>query len=143
MLPYDEVYSKVPEAREFGNDIDVWSLEKGYIIQYPISAGKDWNAVMSHYRDEPVTDVEDNCDMAEMRAYYKDVDPRLKKILDLVPSSKRWPLMITGPLESWSSPQKNVVLMGDAAHSMVNHLAQGAATAMVCFMTPIFLGSRS
>ena len=25
---------------------------------------------------------------------------------------------------------KNVVLMGDAAHSMVNHMAQGAATAM-------------
>jgi len=130
VMPYDEVYKRVPEAREFGNDIDVWSLEKGYIIQYPISAGKDWNAVMSHYRAEPITDVEDNCDMAEMREYYKDVDPRLKKILDIVPSSKRWPLLITGPLESWSSPQKNVVLMGDAAHSMVNHLAQGAATAM-------------
>jgi salicylate hydroxylase len=38
--------------------------------------------------------------------------------------------MVTGPLKSWSSPQKNVVLMGDAAHSMVNHMAQGAATAM-------------
>lgn len=38
--------------------------------------------------------------------------------------------MVTGPMESWSSRQKNVVLMGDAAHSMVNHMAQGAATAM-------------
>lgn len=38
--------------------------------------------------------------------------------------------MVTGPMESWSSPQKNVVLMGDAAHSMVNHMAQGAATSM-------------
>lgn len=38
--------------------------------------------------------------------------------------------MVTGPLESWSSPQKNVVLIGDAAHSMVNHMAQGAATSM-------------
>lgn len=38
--------------------------------------------------------------------------------------------MVTGPLETWSSPQKNVVLMGDAAHSMVNHMAQGAATSM-------------
>ncbi|GAW23677.1 hypothetical protein ANO14919_132520 [Xylariales sp. No.14919] len=32
--------------------------------------------------------------------------------------------------KTWSSPRKNVVLMGDAAHSMVNHMAQGAATAM-------------
>lgn len=38
--------------------------------------------------------------------------------------------MVTGPLKSWSSQRKNVVLMGDAAHSMVNHMAQGAATAM-------------
>lgn len=42
----------------------------------------------------------------------------------------RWPLMVTGPLESWSSRQKNVVMIGDAAHSMVNHMAQGAATSM-------------
>lgn len=38
--------------------------------------------------------------------------------------------MVTGPLKSWSSSRKNVVLMGDAAHSMTNHMAQGAATAM-------------
>jgi salicylate hydroxylase len=38
--------------------------------------------------------------------------------------------MVTGPMKSWSSPRKNVVLMGDAAHSMVNHMAQGAATSM-------------
>lgn len=130
VLPYEYVYEQVPEAREFGNDIDVWSLDQGYIIQYPISAGREWNAVMSHYRDQPVTDVEKDCDMSEMVEYYKDLDPRILKILKLVPSSKRWPLLITGPLESWSSPQKNVVLMGDSAHSMVNHLAQGAATSM-------------
>ena len=39
-------------------------------------------------------------------------------------------MLVTGPLESWSSKEKNVVLMGDAAHSMTNHMAQGAATSM-------------
>lgn len=130
VMPYEELYKKVPEAKEFGNAIDVWSAEKGYIITYPISAGRDWNTVLSHYRDGPVTDVEENVDMDEVRGYFKDIDPRLKKIIDAIPTTKRWPLLITGPLESWSSPQKNVVLMGDAAHSMVNHLAQGAATSM-------------
>lgn len=130
IIPYQEVWDKVPESKAFGNDIDVWSVEKGYAITYPISAGRDWNTVLSHYRDGPVTDVEENVDMREVREYFKDIDPRLKKIIDIIPSTKRWPLLITGPLESWSSPQKNVVLMGDAAHSMVNHLAQGAATSM-------------
>ena len=130
VIPYQEVWDKVPESREFGNAIDVWSVEKGYVITYPISAGRDWNTVLSHYRDSPVTDVEEDVDMAEVREYFKDIDPRLKKIIDIIPSTKRWPLLITGPLESWSSPKKNVVLMGDAAHSMQNHLAQGAATSM-------------
>lgn len=131
VMPYEEVYAKVPEARSlFGNAIDVWSLEKGYVITYPISAGKDWNTVLSHHRASPVTDVETDVDISELRDFYKDVDPRLKKVIDLIPDSKRWPLLVTGPLKSWSSPQKNVVLMGDAAHSMVNHLAQGAATSM-------------
>lgn len=130
VMPYKELYSRVPEARHFGNAIDIWMLEKGYVIMYPIAAGRDWNAVLSHHRDQPVTQVEEVVDMAEVRDFYRDVDPRLKKIIDVIPSTKRWPLLITGPLPSWSSPQKNVVLMGDAAHSMVNHLAQGAATSM-------------
>ena len=130
VIPYEEVWQKVPESREFGNDIDVWSVEQGYVIAYPISAGRDWNTVLSHFRDGPVTDVEEDVDMDEVRDYFKDIDPRIKKIIDIIPNTKRWPLLITGPLESWSSPQKNVVLMGDAAHSMQNHLAQGAATSM-------------
>ena len=130
VMPYQELWEQVPEAKEFGNAIDVWSVEKGYVITYPISAGRDWNTVLSHFRDGPVEDVEEDVDMSEVREYFKDVDPRLKKIIDVIPSTKRWPLLITGPLNSWSSPQKNVVLMGDAAHSMVNHLAQGAATSM-------------
>lgn len=130
VIPYEELWQNVPESREFGNNIDVWSIEKGYVITYPISAGRDWNTVLSHYRDKPVTDVEEDVDLNEVRDYYKDMDPRIKKIIDYIPNTKRWPLLITGPLESWSSPKKNVVLMGDAAHSMVNHLAQGAATSM-------------
>ncbi|GME62683.1 Monooxygenase FAD-binding protein [Neofusicoccum parvum] len=109
--------------------MEVWMAHKSYIISYPISNGKDFNMVMNHEADHPVTDVED-VDMSEVREYYKDWDPRIKRVIDMVPSVQRWPLLVTGPLESWSSPQKNVVLMGDAAHSMVNHMAQGAATSM-------------
>jgi salicylate hydroxylase len=109
--------------------MDIWMSPRGYIISYPISDGKDFNMVVSHHRPEPVWDVED-VDIADFRASYKDYDPRIKRVLDMVTHTRRWPLLVTGPLETWSSPQKNVVLMGDAAHSMVNHMAQGAATSM-------------
>jgi salicylate hydroxylase len=130
IIPYEEVFAKVPEARDLlGNAIDVWGSSGGYCITYPISAGKDLNLVLSHHRPDYVEDVQE-VDMNELRDFYKDYDPIIKKVIDLVPSSLRWPLLVTGPLESWSSPTKNVVLMGDAAHSMVNHMAQGAATSM-------------
>lgn len=129
VIPYTEVFAKVPEARTFlRNSIDVWGCDNGYVIGYPISGGQEFNLVLSHHRDNYVEDVEE-VDMDEFRAFGKGFHPIVQKIINICPYSKRWPLMVT-ELKSWSSPQKNVVLMGDAAHSMVNHMAQGAATAM-------------
>jgi len=130
IVPYSKIRAD-PELKGLVEKLtmEVWMGDKSYIISYPISAGKDFNMVLSHHRDTLVDDVQE-VDMDELRATYKDYDPRIKKIVDMVPTAKRWPLLVTGPLETWSSPEKNVVLMGDAAHSMVNHMAQGAATSM-------------
>ncbi len=109
--------------------MEVWMSDKSYIITYPISAGKDFNLVLSHHVDHLVEKVEE-IDMKDLRKQYENYDPRIKRIVDMIPEAQRWPLLVTGPLKSWSSPMKNVVLLGDAAHSMVNHMAQGAATSM-------------
>ncbi|KAI1621082.1 salicylate hydroxylase [Exophiala viscosa] len=130
IVSYDQI-RKDPVAKELAEKLtmEVWMSDKAYIISYPISHGTQFNMVLSHHRDHLVDDVED-IDMQEFRDTYKDFDPRIKRIVDIVPSARRWPLLVTGPLETWSIPEKNVVLMGDAAHSMVNHMAQGAATSM-------------
>ena len=130
IVPYSQIRDD-PIARELITKLtmEVWMSDKAYIISYPMSAGKDFNMVLSHHRDRPVLDVED-IDMNDLRDVYKDFDPRIKRIVDMVPTARRWPLLVTGPLKTWSTPEKNVVLMGDAAHSMVNHMAQGAATSM-------------
>jgi len=67
--------------------------------------------VLSHHVDRLVDDVEE-IDMNEFRDLYKDFDPRIKRIIDMVPTAKRWPLLVTGPLKSWSNEKKNIVLMG-------------------------------
>lgn len=86
--------------------------------------------VLSHFRDPPVSSVQE-VPVAEVRNEYKDYDPKIKRIVDMIePPVSRWPLLVTGPLDSWSNSEKNAVLLGDAAHSMVNHMAQGAATSM-------------
>ncbi|KAL2002651.1 hypothetical protein VTN02DRAFT_6321 [Thermoascus thermophilus] len=131
IVPYEQI-RKDPVAKEIIEKLtmEVWMAPNAYIITYPISAGKDFNLVLSHHRPEKLRATETDVPIEELRNEYKDFDPRIKRIVDMIPHTSRWPLMVTGPMESWSSPQKNVVLMGDAAHSMVNHMAQGAATAM-------------
>lgn len=130
IVPYDQI-RKDPVAKELIEKLtmEVWMSDKSYIISYPISAGEQFNMVLSHHRPNLVNAVE-KVDMQELRDTYKDYDPRIKRIVNMVPEARRWPLMVTGPLKTWSSPARNVVLMGDAAHSMVNHMAQGAATSM-------------
>jgi salicylate hydroxylase len=130
IVPYEQI-RKDPISRELIEKLtmEVWMSDKSYIISYPISAGKDFNMVLSHHVDRLVEEVED-VDMNDLRKQYENYEPRIKRIIDMIPEAQRWPLLVTGPLKSWSSPSKNVVLIGDAAHSMTNHMAQGAATSM-------------
>lgn len=137
IVPLDEVRND-PLTRSLVEDengnlvkmMDVWQASTGYIISYPISNARDFNMVLSHFCDERVTAVQP-VDLSEVRERYKDYDPRIRRVIEMIkPGVSRWPLLITGPLESWSNAEKNMVLMGDAAHSMVNHMAQGAATSM-------------
>lgn len=137
IVPYDKI-RKDPQTRELVEDRDgnliqtmeVWMAPTGYIISYPISNSKDFNMVLSHFRDPPVDHVQP-VDLEEVRRQYDGYDPRIRAIIQKIPPGvSRWPLLVTGPLDSWSSPEKNVVLIGDAAHSMTNHMAQGAATSM-------------
>ncbi|KUJ21522.1 FAD/NAD(P)-binding domain-containing protein [Mollisia scopiformis] len=132
IVPYAQIREDLI-ARELIEKLtmEVWMSDRSYIITYPISAGQDFNLVLSHHvpNDRLVESVED-VDIKEVRDEYADYDPRIKRIVDMIPSAQRWPLLVTGPLKSWTSNEKNIVLMGDAAHSMTNHMAQGAATSM-------------
>ncbi|KAI1324931.1 salicylate hydroxylase [Xylariaceae sp. FL0255] len=131
LVPYEQI-RKDPIAKELIEKLtmEVWMADKAYIITYPISAGNMFNLVLSHHLPEKLRATQPDVPIEELRNEYKDFDPRIKRIVDMIPNTSRWPLMVTGPMRSWSSPRKNVVLMGDAAHSMVNHMAQGAATSM-------------
>ncbi|KAL9065114.1 MAG: hypothetical protein Q9157_007591 [Trypethelium eluteriae] len=130
IVPYEQIrHDPIASTLIQKLTMEVWMSEKAYIISYPISAGTDFNMVLSHHRPHPVSTVED-ISMADLRAEYATFDPRIQRIVDMIPNAQRWPLLVTGPLPSWSSPCGNVVLMGDAAHSMTNHMAQGAATSM-------------
>lgn len=137
IVPYDEL-RKDPLTKSLVEDasgdpistMEVWMSPSGYIISYPISNCRDFNMVLSHFRNPPVDTVQE-VPIEEVCDEYKGYDARIERAISMIKQPiSRWPLLVTGPLESWSNSAKNVVLMGDAAHSMTNHMAQGAATSM-------------
>jgi len=128
IVPFEDL-RKDPATRELVEDADgkpkmtmeVWMNETGYIISYPIANGRDFNMVLSHFTDPPTETVQ-HVDVDDVRKEYHDWDDRIRAVIDKIPPGvQRWPLLVTGPMETWSSPEKNITLLGDAAHSMVNH----------------------
>lgn len=126
ILSYEEVFAKVPEARQLlRNTMDAWIGPNGYILLYPLSAGTELNVVTLFQMDRIVNTPEE-VELGEFRNLYKDWNPVARKILELVNYTQKWPLLVLPPLKTWSNEHKNVVLLGDAAHCMQNHMVRNS-----------------
>lgn len=124
ILTYKQVFDIVPEARTLlRNTADAWIGPNGYILLYPLTAGMELNVVTLFQMDRVVMTPED-MPIDEFRRLYKDWPPVAKKILELVAYTQCWPLLVLPPAETWSNQKKNVVLLGDAAHCMQNHMVR-------------------
>ena len=122
ILSYEEVFAKVPEAKLWlKNTADAWVGPQGYILLYPLSAGRELNVVCMFQMDRIVTQAEE-MKIEDFQDLYKDWSPFSKKILGLLKSTQIWPLLVLPPMKSWSNEHKNVVLAGDAVHCMQNHM---------------------
>ncbi|CAG8959820.1 hypothetical protein HYFRA_00001728 [Hymenoscyphus fraxineus] len=74
--------------------------------------------------------LSEKCDIAELREYYEEWDLTVRALLRLVERVGKWKLGYLPPLERWVGRDGNVVVVGDAAHGMLPHLAQGAAVSL-------------
>jgi hypothetical protein len=69
--------------------MEVWMAEDAYIITYPINAGKMFNLVLSHHRPEKLRTTQHDVPIEELRHEYKDFDPRIKRIVDMIDNTVR------------------------------------------------------
>ena len=108
-----------------------WMGPNGHIMCYPIKNHTLLNIVLLH-PDKPSTEESwtTRGDKTEMIEFYKNWNPRIKKLLDLVPRGEilEWKLCDHAPLATWV--EGGVALLGDAAHPMLPYVAQGAAQAI-------------
>ena len=107
-----------------------WVGPKSHVVAYPIRHGAQYNFVMCHPGSVPVGVQNETAPLEELRMFYKDWDPTITRLINLVPECLKWANAELEKLETWTSKSGRVVLVGDASHAMTPHMAQGAAMAI-------------
>src|SRR5260370_1278414 len=99
-----------------------------HLVHYPLRGGAEDNVVAPFHSRKPeewgVTDGSRD----EVMSYFTEIGPRPRRLLDLPKSWRRWATADREPIGRWSFGR--VTLLGDAAHPMLQYLAQGACMAL-------------
>ena len=106
-----------------------WVGPGGHVVHYPLRAGSLMNFVgaldRSDWQVESWSARGTTEELAhDFRGWHEDVQTLIRNI----PVPYKWALMVRPPMERWGSGR--VSLLGDACHSMLPALAQGAVMAI-------------
>ena len=127
------VYRAVADAHEFPDDLKMnapclWAGPDCHLVHYPLRGGEQYNVVMTFHSRKPeewgVTDGSRD----EVISYFTGIGPRPRRLLELPHQWRRWATADREPIGRWSFGR--VTLLGDAAHPMMQYLAQGACMAL-------------
>ena len=127
------VYRAVVDENEFPAELKVnapclWAGPDCHVVHYPLREGHQYNLVVTfHSRRHEQWGVTDGS-REEVLAYFQGIGARPRQLLDLPKTWRRWATADREPIDTWSYGR--VTLLGDAAHPMMQYLAQGACMAL-------------
>jgi salicylate hydroxylase len=110
------------------NAATLWAGPKCHIVHYPLQGWKTFNLVVTYHNDAPEPVAGKPVSDAEVFAGFHHVHPTAQSIIRHGRDWKLWVLCDRDPVEGWVDG--HVALLGDAAHPMLQYMAQGACMAM-------------
>lgn len=133
VLPIDEW----PEEYRLPKMI-VWAGDKTHLVHYPLRRGELFNLVVVFHSDRYEEGWDSYGDPDELRERFSEKCEPVRSLLKKVNSWRMWVLCDRPPIKNWS--RGRITLLGDAAHPMLQYLAQGACMAIedaVCLANQI------
>ena len=127
------VYRAVVEKDDFPPDLQwnaaaIWVGPDCHLVHYPLRGGRQYNVVVTfHSRKVEEWGVTDGSPQ-EVQSYFEGICPRARQLIDLPKRWRRWATADRDPIDNWTFGR--ATLLGDAAHPMLQYLAQGACMAM-------------
>jgi 2-polyprenyl-6-methoxyphenol hydroxylase-like FAD-dependent oxidoreductase len=110
------------------NEAAIWVGPNCHLVHYPLRHGQQFNLVVTfHSREQEVWGVREGS-KEEVLSYFQGICDRPRQLLDAPKSWKRWSTADRDPIDNWVHGR--TVLLGDAAHPMLQYLAQGACMAI-------------
>lgn len=123
VIPTDEM----PEDLRW-NAATLWAGPKCHIVHYPLSGWKVFNLVVTYHNDAPEPVAGKPVAIEEVRRGFTHVCARAQSIISHGRDWRLWVLCDRDPVDRWVDGR--VALLGDAAHPMLQYMAQGACMAM-------------
>jgi 2-polyprenyl-6-methoxyphenol hydroxylase-like FAD-dependent oxidoreductase len=105
-----------------------WAGEKVHFVIYPLRGGELYNLVAVFHSNRYEEGWDSFGDPAELHERFARTCEPVRTLLGKIESWRMWVLCDRPPVKNWSTGR--MTLIGDAAHPMLQYLAQGACMAI-------------
>jgi len=110
------------------NAMNLWVGPKMHMVLWPMRKGTFSNVTVVFHSDRFEEGWDTFGDPEELRERMEKLDPKVRDFVMGIQDWRMYVLRDRDPIRNWSNGR--VTLLGDAAHPMLQYLAQGACMAM-------------